>query len=82
MSAGTAMIILGVLYLTARFEAFRIFLFVIFGLGLGGLWWLIDFGADKPQTFFYNSQAHPAFLVHSGDTCPSDRHIWNHWCIK
>jgi len=82
MSAGTAMLIICIVYLAVKFEAVRSFFFVVLGIGLGCLWWLVDFGSDKPQTFFYNSQSHPAFLMQAGSICPSDRHIWNHWCVR
>jgi hypothetical protein len=82
MTAGTAMLIIAAVYLAANSQGFRTFLLVILGLGAGTVWYLADFGADKPQTIFYNSQAHPAFLMKVGDTCPADRHVWNHWCVR
>lgn len=82
MTAGTAIVILAVLLLAVRFEAFRMFFFAILGLGIGGIAYLIDFGSDKPQTIFYNHSAHPAFKMQAGDLCPADRHVWNDWCVK
>jgi hypothetical protein len=82
MTVGTAMLIIAAVYLAVNSQGFRTFLLIIFGLGAGTVWYLADFGADKPQTIFYNSQAHPAFLMYADDVCPSDRHVWNHWCVK
>jgi hypothetical protein len=82
MTAGTTIIIVGVCYLLARSEGFRMVFFTVLGISLGLLWWLVDFSSDKPQTFFYSSRAHPAFLMQADSTCPADRHIWNHWCVK
>jgi hypothetical protein len=82
MTIGTAIAILGILYLVTRFEGFRMFFFVILGLCVGAIAWLVDYGSDKPQTIFYNHEAHPAFLMKAGVVCPSDRHIWNGWCVK
>lgn len=82
MAAGTAILILSVIYLLAKSEGFRMVFFTILGLSLGGIWWLIDFSSDKPQTFFYQSRSHPAFLMQDGSICPPDRHVWNHWCVK
>jgi hypothetical protein len=79
---GTVILILAVVYFAMTSEGFRTFLFVLLGLSLGTLWYLWDFGSDKPQTIFYSSSAHPAFLMHAGDSCPADRHIWNGWCVK
>ncbi len=82
MSYGTAIIIVGIFYLITISEGFRLFFFVFLSLAAGTILYLIDFGSDKPQTIFYNSSAHPAFLLHVGDVCPSDRHVWNGWCVK
>lgn len=82
MTVGTAMVILGILYVLVRFEGARTFFLIFFGLSLGLIWWVVDFGSDKPQTFFYNSQSHPAFVMTAGAVCPPDRHVWNHWCVK
>ena len=82
MTFGTATIILGVLYLAAISEGFRMFSFAVLGIAAGIIAYLADYGSDKPQTFFYSSSAHPAFLMHAGDNCPADRHVWNHWCVK
>jgi hypothetical protein len=82
MTFGTAILILAVAFVAFRSEAFRMFLLVLGAIAFGGLCFLIDFGADKPQTIFYRSSAHPAFLMRAGDVCPDDRHVWNHWCVK
>jgi hypothetical protein len=82
MSLGTALIILAIVGLALRSETFRTFMLILVGLGLGGLAFLIDFGSDKPQTIFYRSSAHPAFMMQTGDTCPPERHVWNGWCVK
>ncbi len=82
MTAGTAILILGIIYLGVRFEGVRMLFFGALGLSIGTIWYLVDFGADKPQTIFYNHSAHPAFLMKTGDVCPTDRHIWNNWCVK
>ena len=82
MTLGTAVIILGVLYLMAISEGFRMFAFAALGIVAGCIAWLADYGSDKPQTLFYSSTDHPAYLMHAGDYCPADRHVWNHWCVK
>jgi hypothetical protein len=69
-------------YLAVVSECFRTLCLVILGLSAGGIWFLADFGSDKPQTIFYNQSAHPAFLMRAGDSCPGERHIWNGWCVK
>ena len=82
MATGTAVLILSILYLARASGAFRQFclgVVVVAGVGAIGL---IFFGADKPQTIFYNSSAHPAFLMRAGDSCPGERHVWNGWCVK
>jgi hypothetical protein len=82
MSAGTAIIAIALVFLAIRSEAFRMFCFAMLGICIGLVAFLVDFGSDKPQTIFYSSSAHPAFLMHVGDTCPQDRHVWNGWCVK
>ena len=82
MATGTAIFILGIVYLAMASRPFRQFCFglvVIAGIGMLGLIW---FGADKPQTLFYDHGAHPAFLLKAGDSCPGERHVWNGWCVK
>lgn len=82
MRLGTAILLLIVVYLAILSRGFRTVLLILGSLVLGGVWFLVDFGSDKPQTFFYNSQSHPAFLMRAGDSCPADRHVWNGWCVK
>ena len=61
MSAGVAIFIIGIMFLAARFEGFRMFCFAVLGICIGLVAFLVDFGADKPQTIFYNHADHPAF---------------------
>ena len=82
MSLGTALVILAIVGVAMRSESFRTFALILLGLGLGGMAFLVDFGADKPQTIFYRSSAHPAFKMMASDTCPPERHVWNGWCVK
>lgn len=82
MATGTAILIVGIVYLLLAHEGFRMFALMLLGLFAGVVWFLIDFGQDKPQTLFYNHSAHPAFLMKAGDSCPEDRHVWNGWCVK
>jgi hypothetical protein len=82
MTFGTATLILALIYVTVHSQGFRMFLLIIGSLAIGGILFLVDFGADKPQTIFYNHSAHPAYLMRAGDVCPDDRHVWNHWCVK
>lgn len=82
MTVGDALMVIAIVGLMILSRAAR-----MLGLGIaaifgGALWWVIDFGSDKPQTLFYNYEAHPAFKMAPGDSCPADRHIWNGWCIK
>jgi hypothetical protein len=77
-----SILILAVLFFAVRSHEFRMLLLIMASLGLGGLWFLMDFGADKPQTIFYRSSAHPAFLMMPESVCPADRHVWNGWCVK
>ena len=82
MSLGTAVLIIAFVGFMLRSEGFRTFLLIVGALAVGGICFLVDFGADKPQTIFYRSSDHPAFLMHAGDTCPAERHVWNGWCVK
>ena len=82
MAIGTAIIALGIFYLLIISKGFRMVLLGGVALCAVGIWWLAVQGADKPQTMFYNSSAHPAFLLKAGDVCPPDRHVWNGWCVK
>jgi hypothetical protein len=82
MRFGTAFFLLGMLYLAMVSAQFRAFLFGVGSLLCIGLLCLIFYGADKPQTIFYDHEAHPAFLLHAGDSCPAERHVWNGWCVK
>ncbi len=82
MTFGTTALILAIVYVAVRSEGFRTFLLILGSLAIGGIWFLADFGADKPQTIFYNHANHPAFLMRAGDVCPDDRHVWNGWCVK
>ena len=82
MSAGTAILLLGLLYLFIGNPGFRAFGLGIIGLVAGAVCWAMVYGADKPQTFFYSQHDHPAFALHVGQVCPPDRHVWNGWCVK
>jgi hypothetical protein len=73
---------IGILYVAAISPGFRMFCFAVGAIIAGCIAFLADFGSDKPQTFFYMSQSHPAFLMKAGSVCPSDRHVWNNWCVK
>lgn len=82
MSTGTAIFVLGILYLALAHTGFRE---VLRGLAiavgvavLAAIW----YGSDKPQTWFYDVDAHPAFLLRAGQVCPLDHHVWNRWCVK
>jgi hypothetical protein len=82
MRTGTAIFILGIIFLAMNSTGFRNALFglvVIVGISIEVL---IMYGSDKPQTIFYDHDAHPAFLLRVGDSCPGDRHVWNGWCVK
>jgi hypothetical protein len=73
---------IGILYVAAISPGFRMFCFAVGAIIAGCIAFLADFGSDKPQTFFYNSADHPAFLMRAGVPCPADRHVWNGWCVK
>jgi hypothetical protein len=75
-------LVIGLIWLAARFEGFRMACFAVLGIGIGLFAWLVDYGADKPQTIFYSYSSHPAFLMRAGDSCPAERHVWNGWCVK
>jgi hypothetical protein len=75
-------LILGLLFLANASAQFRAFCFGIISLACICVLGLIWFGADKPQTIFYDHANHPAFLMRVGDLCPADRHVWNGWCVK
>lgn len=75
-------VLIALIYLAVISEGFRTFLLIVGSLAAGVVWFLVDFGADKPQTLFYRQSAHPAFLMQPGSVCPEDRRVWNHWCVK
>lgn len=82
MTAGTAVLILGVLYMIFLSRQFRMVSLGIASVAGGALAWAMVYSADKPQTIFYSHKEHPAFLMKAGDVCPGDRHVWNGWCVK
>ncbi len=82
MTTGTAVLLLGLIGLFLASHPFRMVSLGAIGLFGGALVWAMVYGADKPQTFFYNQADHPAFAMHPGRICPPDRHIWNGWCVK
>lgn len=82
MRLGTAIFILGILYLFLGSERFRTFCFGLISLAGIAILCLIWYGSDKPQTIFYDHGSHPAYLLRAGDTCAGDRHVWNGWCVK
>jgi hypothetical protein len=82
MKMGTAFILLAIVYLAAISAQFRAFCFGIVSLACIAILCLMFYGADKPQTIFYNHDAHPAFLLHVGEVCPEGRHVWNGWCVQ
>jgi hypothetical protein len=82
MTIGTAALILSLIYFAMVSHAFRMLSLGLIAVALGALLAAMEFGADKPQTWFYNQADHPAFLMRAGDQCPADRHIWNGWCVK
>lgn len=82
MTIGTAIFAIAILLFLMRSETGCLIALAVVALAFGGMAFLIDFGSDKPQTWFYNSSAHPAFKMATGDACPADRHIWNGWCVK
>jgi hypothetical protein len=63
MAIGTAIFVLGILYFAVYSKGFRTVCLVGLALCAVGIYWLSIEGADKPQTLFYNSAAHPAFLL-------------------
>jgi hypothetical protein len=82
MRFGTAFFILATVYLAAISSQFRMFCFGVLSLACITLLCLIFYGADKPQTLFYDHADHPAFLLQAGQVCPGERHVWNGWCVK
>jgi hypothetical protein len=82
MAIGTAIVVLGILFLAVISRGFRMVCLGGLALCAVGVLWLVNFQADKPQTLFYNGEAHPAFLLKAGDVCPPDRHVWREWCVK
>lgn len=82
MTTGTAILLIGLLYLLVSSDGFRRFSLGLLGLAGGALVWLVLNGADKPQTIFYDHAAHPAYLLQAGQTCQADQHVWNGWCVR
>jgi len=82
VAVGTAIVVVAILYFLVTSAGFRKVIQVAAALCAVGILWLTNYGADKPQTLFYNSEAHPACLMKAGDVCPQDRHVWRDWCVK
>jgi hypothetical protein len=82
VAVGTAIVVVAILYFLVTSAGFRKVIQVAAALCAVGILWLANYGADKPQTLFYDSEAHPAFLMKAGDVCPQDRHVWRDWCVK
>jgi hypothetical protein len=75
-----AIVVLGILYLAVISRGFRMVCLGVVALSAVGILWLSIEGADKPQTFFYNGAAHPAFLLKAGDVCPQSTRV--EWMVR